>query len=388
MTIVHISPCAPFNDGWGFQENLLPKQHLKMGNKVTLITTTKIHKDGGVAQVKPEVFRSKDGFDVIRLPYVHYPGKHITNVFMRLKVYDHLVRLKPDFIFYHGLISQTIFEVIRYKKAAENRGGSCVIVQDNHLDYNIGCDPKTFKQKLLRSYYRIMNSRSQKYVEKVYGVTPWRKRYAEEYFHISPDKTDVLIMGADDEKIDFTNRAVIRAQIRGKYQINPDDFLVVTGGKIDHKKKIHTLMEACGNLKGVKLLIFGSVSEQIQDEYQKLLHKYSNIIFVGWIDSDKVYNCFFAADLAFFPGQHSVLWEQACAAKVPCVFARWPGMDHVDNGGNAIFMEEIQPEAIRTLLMQLRFTPMYTRMKSAAESELTDIYLYSNIAEKSLQWRE
>lgn len=385
MNIVHISPSAPFNDGWGFQENLLPKQHAKMGHNVTLLITVNTHMDGGITQVKPEAFRSKDGFEVIRLPYVKYPEKHMTNIFMKLDVYEHLLRLKPDVIFYHGLISRTIFDVIRYKKNARKNGHTCKIVQDNHLDYNIGPDPKTVKEKILRSYYRMLNARTQKYVEVVYGVTPWRKQYAEDYYRISPNKTDVLIMGADDEKIDLDNREFIRKQIRGKYQIKENDFLVVTGGKIDLRKKIHILMEACGALEKIKLLVFGSVSEQMKDEYDELVRKNDNIISVGWIDSDKVYDYFFAADLIFFPGQHSVLWEQACAAKTPCVFARWPGMEHVNNGGNSAFIDEITPDAIKAAICRLRFTDEYLQMKKAAESELTDIYLYSNIAKKSLQ---
>ena len=388
MNIVHIAPNAPFNDGWGFQENLLTKYHAKLGHTVTLIVTNRIHKDGGIAETEPAAFRSRDGFDVITLPYVRYPMGKMTNVFAKLDVYTHLRRLEPDFIFYHGLLSRTVFAVIRYKKERERLGLPCCIVQDNHLDYNIGKVPKTGKEKLLRAYYRMLNARSQGAVERVYGVTPWRKQYAEDYFRIHPQKTDVLIMGADDEKIDFSNRAQIRARIRQQYGISERDFLIVTGGKIDERKKIHILMEACGKMPDVKLLVFGSIADEVKDFYQKLTEQYRNILSVGWVDADKVYEYFFAADLVCFPGQHSVLWEQACASKVPCVFGRWPGMEHVNNGGNADFFDEISCEAIQSKLSRLRFTLDYTHMKAVAESEATDIYLYSKIAQKSLEQME
>ena len=86
----------------------------------------------------------------------------------------------------------------------------------------------------------------------------------------------------------------------------------------------------------------------------------------------------------FFPGQHSVLWEQACAAKVPCVFSRWPGMQHVDNGGNADFLDDLSLDSIKNKIIELLFTDKYYNMKSVAESVATDVYLYSKIAEKSL----
>ncbi len=385
MNIVHISPNAPYNDGWGFQENLLPKYHSKLGHKVTLIVTDTIHTDGLIEQTEAETFTSVDGFSVIRLPHKKYFVGRLTNIFYKLDVYEKLVSLEPDLIFYHGLISTTIFDVIRYKKQREKAGESCILIQDNHLDYNIGNNPKTFKDRVLRAYYRVLNHISQKNVQRVYGVTPWRKQYAEEYYHISSSKTDVLIMGADDEKINLKNKEQIRTEIRRKYDISDSDFLVVTGGKIDERKKIHTLMEACGDLSGVKLLVFGSVSPQMKECVEQLAERFSNIVLIGWLDADKVYDYFFAADLVCFPGQHSVLWEQACASKVPCLFARWPGMEHVDNGGNSDFADEITPHALKEKIADLVFTEKYNQMKEIAQSEATDIYLYSKVAEKSLK---
>ena len=384
MNIIHIAPNAPFNDGWGYQENLLPKYHAKLGHKVTLLVTNLTHTEKGLEETEIGKFVSVDGFEFERIEYKKCINGKITNFVSKMDVYDRLVQLKPEFIFYHGLVSTTIFDVIRYKKYCRRNGSDCIIVQDNHLDYNIGINPVNLKKKLMMMYYRSINAVSQQYVDKVYGVTPWREEYAREFFGISPSKTDVLIMGADDEKIDFENRDIIRESIRKQHGIAEDEFLVVSGGKIDEKKKIIQLMEACAGTDGVKLLVFGSVAEELKAEFQKMLDDNSNIVYVGWIDADKCYDYFFAANLVVFPGQHSVLWEQACAAKVPCVFAQWPGMDHVNNGGNAAFIENTDSFSIKNMIEKLCFTEKYCQMKEVAQSEATDVYLYSKIAEKSL----
>lgn len=94
---------------------------------------------------------------------------------------------------------------------------------------------------------------------------------------------------------------------------------------------------------------------------------------------------FFAADLVVFPGQHSVLWEQACASKVPCVFEKWDGMEHVNNGGNARFIPDVTVTRLSEVIDKLKFTDEYYKMKAVAESHATDIYLYSNIAKKSIE---
>lgn len=382
MKIVHIAASAPYNDYWGYQDNLLPKYQKKMGHEVTVITTNTMHKDGKIVEIEPADYVLDDGVRVIRLKKKQYSHIVLTNLNARLPVFESLKEINPDFIFYHGLVSSTIYDVIKYKKELKP---SCVIVQDNHLDYNIGRNCINAKEWLFRAFYRHICRSSIPYVTKVYGVTPWRKTYAEDYFRVPKDKTDVLIMGADDEKIDFEHRYEIRNRIRNEYDIADSDFLVVTGGKIDKRKKIHHLMEACGGISGVKLLVFGQVNEDIKEEFERLLSQNDNIIYIGWIDSDRVYDYFFAADLVFFPGQHSVLWEQACAAKVPCVFEKWEGMEHVNNGGNSDFVTPIAVESLKQKIAELRFTDKYYKMKKVAESEATDIYLYSKIAEKSLE---
>lgn len=381
MKIVHIAPSAPYNDYWGYQDNLLPKYQKKMGHDVTIIATNTMHKDGKIAETACSDYVLNDGVRVIRLARKKYRSLILTNLQAKMDVYALLGKLQPDFIFFHGLVSATIYDVVRYKKEHPN----CIVVQDNHLDYNIGRGASSFKDKIIRAFYRHINRKSIPYISRVYGVTPWRKTYAEDYFRIPPEKTDVLIMGADDEKINFACREKIRAEIREKNGISDSDFLVVTGGKIDKKKKIDILMEACAGMKGIKLLIFGQVLDNVKEEFNRLIRENDNILYIGWLDADKVYDYFFAADLVFFPGQHSVLWEQACAAKVPCIFEKWDGMDHVNNGGNAEFISPITVENIRAKLSALHFTPEYEKMKEVAASSATDIYLYSRIAEKSLE---
>ena len=385
MKIVHIAPTAPYNDYWGYQENLLPKYQKKMGHDVTLIITNTMHKDGEIVETACADYVLKDGVRVIRLGQKQYGSRVLTGLKARMEVFDYLCEMKPDFVFFHGLVSATIEDVVKYKRKI---CPDCVIVQDNHLDYNIGKVCNSPKEWIIRAFYRRICRKNIRYVSKVYGVTPWRKTYAEDYFAVPSDKTGVLIMGADDEQIDFANRETIRARMREQYGVTEKDFLIVTGGKIDRKKKIHLLMEACKDLLDVKLLIFGEVHADVKEEFERNLQENENIKHIGWIDSSRVYDYFFAADLVMFPGQHSVLWEQACASKVPCVFEKWEGMEHVDNGGNSDFVSPVTTQTLRQKIEELKYTPRYAEMKQVAETEATDIYLYSRIAEKSLECKE
>lgn len=236
MKIVHIAPNAPYSEGWGYHENLLPKYHVKLGHDVSLIVSNYSMHEGKSTLVPCEDFMSADGFKVYRRSV--YRGKTLKTL-SKMEVYDILTDIKPDFVFFHGLISSAIFDVVKYKKKDNPK---CVIVQDNHLDYYNAPIKNDIKSKILRSLYRIMFALTKRYISKVYCVTPWRKQYAEDYFKIPSNKTDILIMGADDEKIDFANRESIRREIREKYGIKDDELLIVTGGKIDEPKNIHLLI--------------------------------------------------------------------------------------------------------------------------------------------------
>lgn len=382
MKILHIAPNAPYNRGWGYQENLLPKYQKKLGHDVAIIVQTRTHKDGKLVDTEPEDVILEDGVRLIRLERKRYPHPVITNLRAQMDVYPILKEFRPDLVFFHGLVSSTIFQVIQYKKKEKPE---LVIVQDNHSDPYNSMRGDSFRDRLIRGYHRWVNRRSIPYVDKVYGVTPWRETYAREYFQIPAEKTDVLIMGADDEKVDLAHREVIRHRIRQTYGIAEDEFLVVTGGKIDEPKNIHLLMEACEKVEGVKLMIFGDTDPAFCDRFQQTLAGCPGSIHIGWVPADSVYDYFFAADLVMFPGTHSVLWEQACASKTPCVFARWDGMDHLDNGGNSEFFDCLTLAGIREKLEQLYFTQRYQKLRQVAMSEATDIFLYGNIAVKSLE---
>lgn len=383
MNIVHIAPCSPYNEGWGYQDNLLPKYHAKAGNNVTLIITNQEHKDGKLVEVECIDYYSTDRFRVIRKKKKIFINHKITDFLSLIDVYDLLKQLNPDMIFCHGLSNITILQVVRYKKKINS---SVIIVQDNHADYNnIGQKQSGFVGFTSRAFWRIINHYAIEYVEKVYGVTPCRQKFAIDYYGIPSEKTDLLIMGADDDKIDLRNKSNIRKRIRKEFNIADDEFVIVTGGKIDNKKNILQLMKAVQNLDKVKLIIFGNLKDDVKNEFKNILLNSKNIIYLGWIDSSYVYNYFFASDLVCFPGQHSVLWEQACASKVPCMFKRWDGMEHVDNGGNSIFLSDVSEIAIRRAILDLIGSEKYLSMKEVAESDKTQIYLYSNISKKSLE---
>ena len=385
MKILHLALQSPYNEGWGYQENLLTKYQVKLGHDVTLVTTCRMNTGNSQTETcEPQDYISPDGFRVIRLKEKTGLCKKLYLVFAIFDIYELLKSISPDFITVHGLSSFSVLQVEKYIRKCNPK---CIVIADNHLDYNIGAGlcRKNLKSAVLRASYKILNKHIQKYYKKVFGVTPWRCEYANDIFGIKKEKLDLLPAGADDSRLDFDNRENLKAEIRKKHGIKDDEFLIVTGGKIDSKKNIHLLMQAIAELGSdkIKLLVFGTPSDDIKKRFDELAGD-RHICSIGWIDSNATYSYFMAADLMFFPGQHSVMWEQAVACGTPCVFKHYHAMHHCDIGGNCRFLTEDSVEAIKELVLEITQNDVYEKMLSVAVSEGRRQFLYSELAKKSI----
>jgi len=378
MRILHIAPIAPYNAEWSYQENLLPKYQRKQGHEVWIVVSPFENSTSGKIDVGEGEFDLSDGVRVFRRRRTfgdNFLGKMISHT----DVKDIISSFQPNLIMVHSLMTLAVFQAIRYKK---QQNPECVIIQDNHLDENIGWRKNKILTGLFYGYWAIINRFSSPYVARYYGVTPWRRDFIIDRFKIDPQKTDVLIMGADMDDIDFSKREDYRKEIDIKYG-TAGKFLLVTGGKIERNKKTDVLMEAIRIRNDIKLLVFGNVSEEYRADIKRSINE--NVIMLGWNSSHEINKLFLAADLAIFPGQHSVLWEQACACKIPCLFGYWQGMEHLNNGGNCAFLMDVSVEGLRKALEQYCYTEEYEHLLTVAQSEATDIFSYDHIARKSLE---
>lgn len=387
MKIIHIAIACFYIENLEYQENVLPRIHKRLGLEVDIITTQYSFERNYNIQKKrePGQYINSDGIPVTVLKYKKeiQPFK-----FLGIKrvepLYEKIETIAPDIIFIHGCQFYDIKEVIKYKKKYPR----VKLFVDNHADF-INTPVNTWKRKLY--YYLITGhfARSiEKHVERFWGVTPSRIKYLRDIYGLKSNKLDLLVMGGDETKIDFTNKETIKDKIRNKYKISDNDFLIVTGGKIDKKKNIHLLLECFKQLPiSIKLIIFGEPDKEMISCFDNIS---SNIRLIGWIESSETYNLFLASDLGIFPGTHSVLWEQAIASGLPCIFKYWEGMDHVDIGGNAIILK--QPSNDKTYINDLSILiselskkdSKYNEMKKTAENKGREVFSYTQIAKKSI----
>lgn len=383
MKIVHICLAAVYIEGFGYQENILPQCHKAMGYEVTVLTSDSIFDKSNTQKVRKEKdYINQYGIHIITLKHSKRYG-YYSKFRDYANLYNELQKEKPSIIFVHGGQFVALKDVIDYCKCNPD----VKLYIDQHGDYyNMRLD--RWQDRFVQYWiYGFWMRRAIPYVNKFWGVTPWRCQYLNEVYRIPKEKIGLLVMGGDDSNIHFDKKKQIRSQIRKTLFLKESDFVLITGGKIDFNKNIHVLMQAVAELDkdDLKLIVFGQPIKEMLPLIEEL-SKNIHIINIGWIDSHKVYDYFLASDLAIFPGTHSVLWEQACACGIPGIFKDWVGMHHVDVGGNAIFINGDDKNEIKNVVSTiLASEKMYRTMQKIAQEKAVPYFSYKEISKRAIE---
>lgn len=370
-------------DNYSYQENYLPKYHKAAGHDVEIVASRiSFNKDGlpGCLPWKmcaPHL--NEYGIPVTRLDYKK--GRYNRRMRHFVGLQEELDRVQPDLIFIHGVQFCDIRIVANYCK----KHPQVKVFADNHSDFSNSATNWASKHILHRIYWRWCAHKINKYVTRFYGVLPARVDFLINEYKLPKEKIELLVMGGDDESIVAAAKPEVRQEIRAKYGLQDDDFVIMTGGKIDpFKTQTLLLMEAVRQIsnKKVKLIVFGSVVPELKDKVNRLCDG-EKVQYVGWIKAADSYAMFTAADLVVFPGRHSVFWEQVAAQKIPMVVKYWDGTTHVDRGGNVRFLHQDSVAEIYTTLEKI-IDGDYAEMKVAAE-QAGPHFLYSKIAKRSIE---
>lgn len=384
MKIIHICLAQFYIDDYSYQENIFPKMHKKQGHDVFILASTETFiNNATLGYLQPSSYHTKEGIPITRLPYVKWLPLFISK---KLRIYsgvkNALNQFKPDIIFIHDTQFISIKTIAAYARKNKN----VKVYADGHADFVNSGTNWVSKNILHKIIYRWCTQIIRPYTTKFYGVLPVRVEFFRDVYKIPAEQIELLLMGTDTTNIDFSKRDLIRNQMRQKLGIKDDALVFVTGGKIDRLKNIHTLMAAVASLglQDLNLIVFGVPNEEMKEEIQRLAGS-PQISYVGWIPSEEAYKYFFAADVAFFPGTHSVLWEEAAGLGLPGIFKKWEGMQHIDFGGNAIYLDVPDEENIKSCLLTLNNDQILLEKMKKKAVEVASEFSYYEIAKKAIE---
>ncbi len=385
MKILHLCLGNFYIDKHSYQENMLPKYHKLMGHEVSIIASLFTFDENGKGTYLPveSSYINEHGIRVHRIDYKNFL-KPLQRLFRRYNcTYNLITKEMPDIIFIHNCQFCDIKQVVRFVKNNPN----VKVYVDNHADFSNSASNWLSKNFLHKVIWRHCAHLIEPFTTKFYGVLPARVEFLKNIYKLPEDKVELLVLGADDEKVVEAKNERSRSTIRDKYKIKPNDFLIMTGGKIDAaKKQTLLLMKAVKNIdrEDVKLIVFGSVIEELKEELNSLCDN-MKIQYIGWIQAEDSYKYFSAANLAVFPGRHSVFWEQVVGLGIPMIVKYWDGTAHVDIGGNCRFLYKDSVAEIADIIYDLIDHPhVYQEMKKMSSEKGMKVFSYYQIAKRSI----
>ena len=255
MKILHCCLAAFYIDNYGYQENVLPKMHKLQGHDVYILASTETFiNNTRLGYIKDSSYYTNENIPITRIPYVKWLPHFVAR---KLRIYTGILKIlnefKPDIIFLHDVQFISIKVVANYIRINPN----VKLFVDGHTDFINSATNWVSKHILHKIIYKWCALSIESYVRKFYGVLPLRVDFFKNVYGIPESKLDLLVLGADDTLFDLSKKESIRERIRNYYGIENDDFLIVTGGKIDKRSQLtpypYPVLKGVSPCRGVPL---------------------------------------------------------------------------------------------------------------------------------------
>ena len=383
MKILHCCLANFFIDGYSYQENIIPKFNRVDGHTVKILASTETYLERTtLGYTTPGTYLTPEGIEVTRLPYLQTLPFSLVK---KLRIYEgvrkQLEDFSPDLIFVHGPQFVDARKITAYAKS--NPGVRVVV--DNHSDFINSGRSLLSKHVLHKIIYRWCAQKLDEVADTFYGVLPNRVAFLRDVYKVSADKLRFLPLGADLSKIDLDQREAIRQQVRADLKISADKVVLISGGRLDARKKMNELVCATKQLarKNVHLILFGEPVAEMEDQYEEW-QSISNVTLPGWLNAEEVYRYLVAADIIVSPATHSVLWEQSTGVGLPGIFKRIPEMEHIDLGGNCLYLETGDCAEIVSLVENIMQSGKLEAMKEVALAKGIAHFSYEKIARSAI----
>lgn len=342
MKIVHVCLSAPYVDGWGYQENLLPEYLQKNGVENHVIASNDNLPVYLNKEMKEEIVKKGNSYSIGEIKIHKIRGKKITtSLLLPYGLKDKLEEIAPDVIFHHNISVTTLPIVSKYAKKHK-----CKLFVDNHAD-----EINMSKNKLwILLYYKCLSRLAcrirQNVFTKFYGVTNSRCDFISKYFGVPKDKIELLPIGADTDLAETLGPNDV---LRDKYGFSQDEKIIVSGGKMGIEKGTYDLINAIeelGSEHKIRLVLFGKFED---DETHELAKTKKFVTIHGWCDRIRTLELLKLADVACWPIHHTTLNEDAIAVETPLIIRKTGTTMHLVDG-NGMWLESGNKDELKSAI--------------------------------------
>lgn len=313
--------------GWyvphlGYQENVLPLEQMVLGHDVEIITSSIFPESCrdvpflkiGDWQSSFSIGKHLDGpMRITRLRSLHR-GSQVLLLGLRRALSDS----SPDVVVAHGAFSPATMQVILNSRSIGYR----VFVDDHSL--GLGHSRTSVSNDLYLALCRRFYGRFRDRVVLFLPVTLSAKRVLQSEIRVPDEKCELLPLGANTEV--FRHSDSLRASRRRELQLDNDEFIVISTGKLLPEKKMTLLIEAFAQVatdkERMKLLIVGSGPADYIQEIMSTAERLGvreSLILRDFVPNDVLPSFYNAADLGVWPGLPSITVIEAAATGLPVI---------------------------------------------------------------------
>lgn len=379
MKIVHVCISAPYIDGWGYQENLLPQYLQKKGIENYIIASANDFPSYLSSQEIKDIKSRGGKYCIGDISVNRIKTKHLSTSFLiPFGLKKVLEEINPDVIFHHNFNCTSLPIAARFAKRKK-----IPLMVDNHADVINMSHNRLWVFVYYKLFIGLTCKIFQKEIIKAYGVSHSRCEFVKVYYGINQKKIDFLPIGAD---VDLADTIPSKETIRKNYGFENQDFILVSGGKMGIEKGTDKLISVVEELKKdypqLKLVLFGSMEDEATSIQANQSHAVS---LYGWCDRIKTLELLKMADLACWPIHHTTLIEDAISVSTPLIVRKTDTTEHLVEG-NGIWIEDGSVDSIKkALLLFLNQNEWQKKTLDESCEKMRTKLSYNTIAEKLLK---
>lgn len=339
MRIVHICLASHYTDGLTYQDNQLAEQNVLDGHQVLVVSDVYRYVNGELMEGGFENIVLPSGVHLVRLPYINLGSKFLSEKIRAVNgLYKLLDEFKPDVIMLHDFGHWASLDVVRYKRDYLK----LKLYVDTHAAYVNSARNWLSLNILHKIIYRHLGKKVLPYVEKYFYVGEEEHIFAREVYKVPEEIMEYYPLGGflpSDEEYE-RDRKLKREEL----QVADDELLLVHTGKMDAKKKTRELLRAFKQVPDMKakLVIIGSLYDDVKAEVEQLIAEDSRVKFLGWKTGDEIQQYLRACDLYCQPGSVSATMQNAICNRCPVLSRHQEGYKQLVPYDNFVWTDSVK----------------------------------------------
>lgn len=327
MRVLHCCLSCFYIDDYTYQENMLIQEHVKEGHDVLVLASTETYDESGsLSYLQPSTYIGSDGALVKRLPYKTFlPTKMARKIRTYSGLYEEINLFSPDVIMFHGMCSYDLLTVSRYVK----KNPSVRFYADSHEDFNNSARTFLSRNILYRFFYLPIIKLAIKNISKVFYITYETKQFCKKMYELEDEKLEYFPLGGI--LLDDNHYLEIRNKVRMNFKVSNDQTVFVQTGKFDENKKLKQSLEAFRKIKdkSFRFYIAGVIPEEYKDDVYSLIEADIRIVFLGWVNMEKLIELLCMCDIYLQPGSQSATMQMSLALRCAVVLDNVPSHQHI-----------------------------------------------------------